>query len=84
MLEDVVEQRWLACHDVAAAENKGETNSDDSSNAKQYVQHTKDENGLCLWTTERSLTQAVIIGNKVSKVEIMRRDWEARVAKSDC
>lgn len=80
MLEDVVEQRQIAYQDVTATDDKKETNSDDSSNANQYdVQHTKDENGLCLWTTERSLTQAVIIGTKVSKVEVTKRDWEARI-----
>ena len=85
MLEDVVEQRWLAYHDVSTADNKDTksyddntedasvTNSADNNNVQQHVHHTKDESGLCQWTTERSLTQAVIIGMKVAKVEIMMR-----------
>ena len=89
MLEDVVEQRWLEYHDVPTADTKDtslnnkESNSDDSSNAQQ-LQHTKDESGVCQWTTERSVTQAVIIGSKVTKVEMMRQELEARLGKIDC
>ena len=92
MLEDVVEQRWLAYHDVSTADAKSNvdvntadasvTNSADNNNVQQHVHHTKDESGLCQWTTERSLTQAVIIGMKVAKVEIMMREWEARLEKT--
>ena len=96
MLEDVVEQRWLAYHDVSTADKKDAksndvdntadasvTNSADNNNVQQHVHHTKDESGLvCQWTTERSLTQAVIIGMKVAKVEIMMREWEARLEKT--
>mmetsp|Transcript_14259 Transcript_14259/g.21479 ORF Transcript_14259/g.21479 Transcript_14259/m.21479 type:complete len:143 (+) Transcript_14259:89-517(+) len=95
MLENVVEQRWLAYHDVSTADKKDAksnvddytadasvTNSADNNNTQQHVQHTKDESGLCQWTTERSLTQAVIIGIKVAKVEIVRREWEARLEKT--
>jgi small nuclear ribonucleoprotein (snRNP)-like protein len=95
MLEDVLEKRWLAYHDVSA-DNKDSNkplttttaNDDNTAHAavndfsKQIVQHTKDESGACHWTTERSLTQAVIIGKKVNKVEITREQWEARVVES--
>lgn len=104
MLTNVVEQRWLAYHDVSDDRNdnapksnncltavndgntadvaviKETTNCNDESKkyTQKNVQHTKDESGLCHWTTDRSLTQAVIIGRKVAKVEITRRQWEAR------
>lgn len=35
------------------------------------------------WITERSLTKAVIIGSKVAKVEITRKQWEARKDQED-
>ncbi len=91
MLEDVVETRLLEYHDVPTADtkdislNKKEASSDDSNNAAQKQgQFTKDENGVCQWTTERSVTQAVIIGSKVAKVEIMKQEFEARLEKIDC
>ncbi len=91
MLEDVVETRLLEYHDVPAADtkdtslNKKEANSDEINNAaQQHVQFTKDENGVCQWTTERSVTQAVIIGSKVSKVEMMKQELEARLGEIDC
>mmetsp|Transcript_3678 Transcript_3678/g.5599 ORF Transcript_3678/g.5599 Transcript_3678/m.5599 type:complete len:136 (+) Transcript_3678:80-487(+) len=90
MLEDVVEQRWLEYNDEPAADTKDtslnnkESNSDDSNNNAQQLQHTKDESGVCRWTTERSVTQAVIIGSKVAKVEMMRQELEARLEKIDC
>ena len=90
MLEDVVEQRWIEYQDVPTADKEDaalinkESNSDDSNNTQQHVQHTRDENGVCQWTTERSVTQAVIIGSKVAKVEIMRQELEARLEKIDC
>lgn len=90
MLEDVVEKRLLEYHDVPTADTKDTSldqkasNSDDNNNTQQHVQYTRDENGVCQWTTERSVTQAVIIGSKVAKVEIMRRELEARLEKIDC
>jgi hypothetical protein len=31
------------------------------------------------WNTERSLSQAVIRGNRLAKVEIAKSDWEKRI-----
>jgi small nuclear ribonucleoprotein (snRNP)-like protein len=100
ILEDVVEQRWLAYHDVYAdnkySENPLTTVVDDKNTdaavnglSQQIVQQTKDERGAYHWITKRSMTQAVIIGRKVKKVEITRQQWEAKVVgenieKNEC
>eukprot|EP00584_Thalassiosira_punctigera_P018709 CAMPEP_0172563210 /NCGR_PEP_ID=MMETSP1067-20121228/99970_1 /TAXON_ID=265564 ORGANISM="Thalassiosira punctigera, Strain Tpunct2005C2" /NCGR_SAMPLE_ID=MMETSP1067 /ASSEMBLY_ACC=CAM_ASM_000444 /LENGTH=90 /DNA_ID=CAMNT_0013353609 /DNA_START=83 /DNA_END=355 /DNA_ORIENTATION=+ len=34
------------------------------------------------WETERSLSQAVIPGNRLAKVEIAKTEWEERIGSS--
>eukprot|EP00579_Thalassiosira_antarctica_P009844 CAMPEP_0201915038 /NCGR_PEP_ID=MMETSP0903-20130614/5061_1 /ASSEMBLY_ACC=CAM_ASM_000552 /TAXON_ID=420261 /ORGANISM="Thalassiosira antarctica, Strain CCMP982" /LENGTH=86 /DNA_ID=CAMNT_0048450549 /DNA_START=85 /DNA_END=345 /DNA_ORIENTATION=- len=34
------------------------------------------------WDTERSLSQAVIPGDRLAKVEIVKKEWEERVGQS--
>lgn len=74
ILEDVVEQRWLSYSDASANDQKTTNqNNGDCGDSKSI------NNNLMYWNTERSLTKAVILGKKVTKVEITKQQWEARV-----
>ena len=86
MLEDVTERRRLAYHDDTMTEenhhldeNNPKTDVDNKTKNMQYT----NESGTYHWTTERSLTQAVIIGKKVVKVEIKKRELELRLGNED-
>ena len=84
ILEDVVEQRWLTYNDASTqmvrnGNTTKKTNYSNDSNSNNNIQHTNDEDGTCRWSTERSLTKAVILGRKVTKVEITTAQWEARM-----
>lgn len=74
ILEDVVEQRWLSYSDASATNDQKTTvQNGDSSDSKSI------NNNLMYWNTERSLTKAVILGKKVTKVEITKQQWEAKI-----
>jgi small nuclear ribonucleoprotein (snRNP)-like protein len=60
-----------------ASEDKGYRNSkDDNSDDRPRCDNNQT---AFTWNTERSLSQAVITGNRLAKVEIAKSDWEMRI-----
>jgi small nuclear ribonucleoprotein (snRNP)-like protein len=83
ILENAVESRRIAYipppSSAAAIPSEDEGNrssSDDNNNDESRCDNDKT---VFTWNTERSLSQAVIQGNRLAKVEIAKSDWEARI-----
>ena len=81
VLENVIENRIVA-YDVPNSNDDGitgETSKKDDCNEKQQTnndEQTSTDSSSIQWDTQRSLTQAVILGTKLQKVEIEKREWK--------
>ena len=47
-----------------------------------YQIHSAGEGGVYKWDTERALSQAVIMGDRVAKVEIAKKAFDERIGNS--
>ena len=81
VLENVIENRKVAYNiptsnddGVTGETSKEEDNEDYKEDTKQ-IQQTSTDGCIIQWDTQRSLTQAVILGTKLQKVEIEKRKW---------
>ena len=82
ILENAVEFRRIAYipppPSVAiASEDEGNCSSSEDNN--NYESPCNTDQTVFTWNTERSLSQAVIQGNRLAKVEIAKSDWEMRI-----
>jgi len=51
----------------------------DDNSTKEEGNVTNNNQSVYKWDTERALSQAVIPGDRLAKVEIARTEWEGRV-----
>ena len=81
VLENVIENRKVA-YNISTSNDDGltgETSKKDDCNEKQntqQIQQTLTDSSIMQWDTQRSLTQVVILGTKLQKVEIEKREWK--------
>jgi len=61
-----------------ASEDEGNRSSSSDVNTN-YKSRCNNDQPMFTWNTERSLSQAVIQGNRLAKVEIAKREWEKRI-----
>eukprot|EP00571_Detonula_confervacea_P017673 CAMPEP_0172312682 /NCGR_PEP_ID=MMETSP1058-20130122/18341_1 /TAXON_ID=83371 /ORGANISM="Detonula confervacea, Strain CCMP 353" /LENGTH=144 /DNA_ID=CAMNT_0013026215 /DNA_START=80 /DNA_END=514 /DNA_ORIENTATION=+ len=76
ILEDVVECRQVAYTippELSSSDDKGNTNEEGNGELQCNKQT------MYKWDTERSLSQAVIPGDRLAKVDIAKGEWETRV-----
>jgi len=82
VLENVIENRKVAYNiptnddGITGDKSKEEDNQDYKEDTKQIQQTSTDGSNIIKWDTQRSLTQAVILGNKLQKVEIEKSEWK--------
>ena len=74
VLEDVVERRRVAYAPPSSAEGGDTSNNDEGGN-------TSHDNKVYTWDTERTISQAVILGDRLAKVEIAKGEWDARFGR---
>ena len=60
----------------SSSRSSSSSSSDDNTN---YKSRCNNDQTVFTWNTERSLSQAVIRGNRLAKVEIAKSDWEKRI-----
>ena len=84
VLENVIENRKVAynistLNDGIAGEKSKEGEDKDDVISQQQTnndeQTSTTDNSIIQWDTQRSLSQAVILGTKLQKVEIEKREW---------
>ena len=80
VLENVKENRKVAYNiptndGITGDKSKEEDNQDYKEDTKQIQQTSTDGSNIIKWDTQRSLTQAVILGTKLQKIEIEKREW---------
>ena len=73
ILENAMEYRKVA-YIAPPNEMEEENNKTEVVNGKNLQNQRVYE-----WNTARSLTQAVVPGGKLAKVQIAKREWEARI-----
>lgn len=78
VLENVIENRKVA-YNISTSNDDGITadksKDDNDKEDTQQIQITSTDDSIIQWDTQRSLTQAVILGNKLQKVEIEKSEW---------
>ena len=79
ILENVVECRRVAYIPPPVASNIEEISSE---GGKEKILQCNDEQTVYKWDTERSLSQVVIPGDRLAKVEIAKKEWEGRVGSA--
>ena len=84
VLENVMENRKVAynisiSNDGGITREKSEDNEDYKEDTSQQQtnkdEQTSTDSSIIQWDTQRTLTQAVILGTKLQKVEIEKREW---------
>ena len=76
VLENVIENRKVAYNIPATNDGiTGDKSKEDDKEDNQQIQQTSTDSSIIQWDTQRSLTQAVILGTKLQKVEIEKREW---------
>ena len=86
VLENVIENRKVAYNiptsnddGITREKSKKEDCDDKEDTAQQQtnrqIQQTSTDSSIIQWDTQRSLIQAVILGSKLQKVEIEKREW---------
>ena len=81
VLENVIENRKVAYNIPTSNDDGigGEKSKEEDIIGKedtQQIQITSTDDSIIQWDTQRSLTQAVILGTKLQKVEIEKREWK--------
>ena len=87
ILENAVEFRRIVytppSEDEVNSSSSSSSSSSDDDNTN-YKSRCNNDQTVFTWNTERSLSQAVIRGNRLAKVEIAKRDWEKRIGDASC
>ena len=82
VLENVIENRKVAYNiptsndDGITSETSKEEDKEDYKEDTNQIYQTSTDDSIIQWDTQRSLTQAVILGTKLQKVEIEKREWK--------
>mmetsp|Transcript_17505 Transcript_17505/g.36484 ORF Transcript_17505/g.36484 Transcript_17505/m.36484 type:complete len:147 (-) Transcript_17505:512-952(-) len=84
VLSDVCERRVIGYDDTTTSSLPELRSTDDDgcvneASSTQEQEKNNEQKNIYKWDTERCLSQAVIPGGKLLKVEISKREWEDRV-----